>query len=89
MNIYLTDMADYAAMNNVCAYKPSSSGVTTFQSTDRKQSSQPSQTPSQHVLASASRNSQARLMYVSFDYSFEGLIIANLHQVEIEVIAHL
>ncbi|KAK5033094.1 hypothetical protein LTR13_007059 [Exophiala sideris] len=62
MNIYLTDMADYAAMNNVCAYNPSSSGATTFQSTDRKQSSQPSRIPSQHVLASASRSYQEKPM---------------------------
>ncbi|EXJ85866.1 hypothetical protein A1O1_06235 [Capronia coronata CBS 617.96] len=65
INIFLTDMADYAAMNKACAYSSSSCykpEPATFHRLTREQSSISSQTQSRPDHAFASRSCLARLM---------------------------
>ncbi|KAK5571712.1 hypothetical protein LTR43_002495 [Exophiala xenobiotica] len=62
MNIYLVDMADYAAMNKVCAWHLPLSQSNHIPVTDPNKFSTPFQTPSQPEPVFASRNYLARPM---------------------------
>ena len=89
MNIYLVDMADYAAMNKVCAWHLSLSQSNHIPVTDPNKSSRPFQTRSRQEPVFASRNYLARPMYACIDDINSLESQTNPSQVEIECIAHL